>query len=243
MVKKSETLSSSSIVLTYIKEKIANNEWSKGDKIYTEPQFMDILGVSRAAVRKAINQLVDSNILIKIQGNGTFISENSSTSLFNPLISHFLFDEYDALSVLEFRKLIEPSCVSLFIDLLSDEKIHQLKSCIKSMEESELTNNEEFYKADFNFHNIIVKGTQNALASKIMDLLHESLINYQYKSNKAIGPKTGLKEHKQILYAIESKDKELASLLMKRHIERSEIDMKNYIKNNTVLKKATNDKK
>ena len=228
-----ENQSASSLVLTFIKEKIGNGEWKKGDKIYTEPKLMEELGVSRSAVRRAINELVNVNVLLKIQGNGTYISDSTMPTMMNPLISYLLFDEYEVLNVLQFRKIIEPSCVSIVVDSLSQEIIDQLQDALTIMENSELSDNQAFYNADFTFHTIIVKGTHNPLASKIMDILHDVLISYQYKSNQAIGPKTGLIEHKQIFEAIKNKDKELASLLMKRHIERSEKDMLDYIKQKT----------
>lgn len=230
---KNENQPASAVVLTYIKEKIGKGEWKKGDKIYTEPELMKTLGVSRTAVRRAINQLVDVNVLFKIQGNGTFISDSSIPTMMNPLLSYLLFDDFDVLNVLQFRKIIEPPCVAIFTESQSKEKIDELQECLRIMENSELSDNEEFYRADFTFHTIIVKGTHNPLAAKIMDILHDVLIAYQYKSNKAIGPKTGLIEHKQVFEAIKNNDKELASLLMKRHIERSERDMKEFIKETT----------
>ncbi len=230
---KDENQPASALVLAYIKEKIGNGEWKKGDKIYTEPQLMKTLGVSRAAVRGAIDELVALNVLTRIQGNGTFISDSAMPSMMNSLISYMLFDDFDALTVLEFRKIIEPSCIEIFIDCYTDENIKELEECLFIMEKCELCDSKEFYSADFNFHTIIVKGTQNPLAAKIMDILHDVLITYQYKSNQAIGPKTGLVEHKRIFEAIKSKDKVLASLLMKRHIERSEKDMKIFIDQNS----------
>ncbi|MCY1153376.1 MAG: FadR/GntR family transcriptional regulator [Sphaerochaetaceae bacterium] len=230
---KDENQPASALVLAYIKEKIGNGEWKKGDKIYTEPQLMKTLGVSRAAVRGAIDELVALNVLTRIQGNGTFISDSAMPSMMNSLISYMLFDDFDALTVLEFRKIIEPSCIEIFIDCYTDENIKELQECLKIMEDCELKDSKAFYSADFNFHTIIVKGTQNPLAAKIMDILHDVLITYQYKSNQAIGPKTGLVEHKRIFEAIKSKDKVLAALLMKRHIERSEKDMRDFISVNS----------
>lgn len=227
---KNENQSAADCVLAFIKKKIGNGEWKKGDKIYTEPQLMKELNVSRAAVRTAIDELVALNVLIRIQGNGTFVSDTAISPLMNSLLPLLLFDDFDSLTVLEFRKIIEPACVELFIDRYSDENIKELEECLRIMTKNELSNNQEFYKADFNFHTIIVKGTQNLLASKIMEILHDVLISYQHKSNQAIGPKTGLIEHKRIFEAIKAKDKNLASLLIKRHIERSEKDMKEYIK-------------
>ena len=232
---KNENQSSSDCVLEFIKKKIGNGEWKKGDKIYTEPQLMKELNVSRAAVRTAIDELVALNVLTRIQGNGTFVSDCALSPMINSLISFLLFDDFDSLAVLEFRKIIEPSCTEMFIDRHLDEDMRKLEECLDIMTKYELSDSQEFYKADFLFHTIVVKGAQNSIASKIMDILQDILITYQYKSNQAIGPKTGLIEHKRIFKAIKDKDKELASLLMLRHIERSERDMREYIKLNKDL--------
>jgi len=228
---KNANCTASSLVLEFIKGKLGSGEWKKGDKIFTETQLMETVGVGRPAVREAIEQLVAVHVLTKIQGNGTYVNESSINPMLSQLIPYLLFDEYDALTVLEFRKIIEPECIKMFIETQTAEEITELDNCIFEMQKSEFKDNEKFYKADFQFHIIVVKGTQNPLVAKIMDILKEVFFSYQYTSNQAIGPKTGLEEHRQVLRAIKMRDKELASLLMRRHIERSERDMKDFLNN------------
>ena len=62
------------------------------------------------------------------------------------------------------------------------------------------------------------------------------MFSYQYKSNHTIGSKTGAVEHERILLAIEAKDKQLSEIYLRRHLERSIRDIKEYIKQNNLEK-------
>ena len=48
-----------------------------GTKIETEQQLSDHYGVSRGTIRQAINDLASEGLLQKVQGSGTFRSNNS----------------------------------------------------------------------------------------------------------------------------------------------------------------------
>lgn len=58
-----------------IKENISSGELNNGDKLPSEEQLVQNIGVSRGTVRKAIIELVDEGVLEKIQGKGTFVSK------------------------------------------------------------------------------------------------------------------------------------------------------------------------
>lgn len=54
---------------------IKNGRYKAGDSIPSERELEDLYGVSRTTIRKAIDQLVDANYLIRIHGKGTFVNE------------------------------------------------------------------------------------------------------------------------------------------------------------------------
>ncbi len=89
----------------------------------------------------------------------------------------------------------------------------------------------KFAQADLDFHILIAKGSKNPVMYKTIEMLYSIFFNYQYESNKQIGPKSGVLEHKSILNAISLKDEEMASLLMRRHIQRSKKDIEDFYKN------------
>ena len=62
-----------------IKDQIASGKLTTGDRLMTEFELSQEYNVSRITVRKAIEVLVEENILIKKQGIGTFVAEKKLT--------------------------------------------------------------------------------------------------------------------------------------------------------------------
>jgi len=59
-----------------LQEGISSGEFGPGSKIPTEVELSDKYGVSRITVRNAINELVESGLLVKHQGKGTFVVDD-----------------------------------------------------------------------------------------------------------------------------------------------------------------------
>jgi len=75
-------------VSEWIRENIYKGDLTTGDRVPSENQIMDMLGVSRGTVKKAVTLLVNEAMLVQVQGKGTFVkSENISYSLGEGLLS------------------------------------------------------------------------------------------------------------------------------------------------------------
>ncbi len=231
MISTTEKQTATSLVIDYVQNKIIEGEWKKGMKIFTEPVLVKEIGVGRPAVREAISILCALGVLVKRQGDGTYIADKSSEPFFNKLVSVALFDEYDVIELLKLREILEPACIIMFTQNHNEEDLAKLEECLNIMKENQSPkSNEKFAEADSDFHLIIGSGTSNSIISKIMNIMRTMLGSYQDYSNKIIGPQTGVAEHEQILHAIKDGDGELAALLMKRHLERTEKDIALYLK-------------
>ena len=58
-----DTTSITDRVLAYYKEQILSGAWQVGEKIPSEHQLTELLGVSRASVRTATRQLIGLGVL------------------------------------------------------------------------------------------------------------------------------------------------------------------------------------
>ena len=58
-----------------IRQQIADNALKPGDRILTEAELSEKFEVSRITVRKAIDQLVEEDVVVRKQGIGTFVAE------------------------------------------------------------------------------------------------------------------------------------------------------------------------
>ena len=60
-----------------IAEMIHQGKWAPGDMLPNEVDLSRDLGVSQGTVRRALKGLVDSGVLLRHQGKGTFVTEFS----------------------------------------------------------------------------------------------------------------------------------------------------------------------
>lgn len=67
----------------YFLDNIQEGRWKPDEKIPSENELSEQFNVSRITVKKALDDLVDSGIIYRIQGKGSFLSNNKS---FEPII-------------------------------------------------------------------------------------------------------------------------------------------------------------
>lgn len=130
------TKSKSPIPLYYrikmdIEEKIRAGNLRPGEKLPSENDLCQLFGVSRTTVRQAVNELVISGKLYRVQGKGTFISELSAVKPFYS-ISGFTSDmRHQGFAptsrVLVFKPLIPEFAVSQALGLGLEEPAILLK--------------------------------------------------------------------------------------------------------------------
>lgn len=113
-----------------MKEKIIDGSWSEGRKVPSERELMEVYDVSRATVRKALDELMTEGLIYRKQGVGTFVAKSK---IEQNLIMELSFNK-QAL-----RKGLTPS--SKVIHAESETKVSNRISDI-----FQLTTSEEIYK-------------------------------------------------------------------------------------------------
>ena len=222
--------SASDQVVEYIQKKIQSGLWKPGMKISTEVQLQQETGFGKTTVREAVEKLVTMGILKKNQGDGTYVEEYDASSLINLIKPELLLNQHDIITILEFREILEPACVELFVKRYDEKRTEELAELLQAMRTYQYDqNNTFFYEADRDFHLKIAEGTGNSILIRVMEILNEEMTKYHYTANHTIGAKSGVEEHGRILEAIRQRDAELGSIFMKRHIQRSKLDMQKFM--------------
>lgn len=78
-----------SIVKESIIDLIKNGEYQTNTKLPTEAEFCKIYGVSRTTVRTALQQLNVEGYIYRVQGKGTFVSENKVKQFLTSTVEKF----------------------------------------------------------------------------------------------------------------------------------------------------------
>ena len=215
-----ERKSRSVVVYEALREKIQDDFWQSGERIYTEAQLVEAFNVGRSTVREAINLLKAGNLVYTVPGLGTFVSEQPA-HISEPVR---LDPENirDVLQVMEFRVGYEPYCASLAAKRISDDEIEALTACVTRQEVNVLSeeNLTEFAEMDTTFHSLISKATRNTLFTHSFELIREYILKQQLLSaSYAERRGKALQYHRQIIQAFRERDRRRAELVMREHVK------------------------
>ncbi|MCI9132849.1 MAG: FadR family transcriptional regulator [Lachnospiraceae bacterium] len=206
-------------------ERITSNEWPDGTKLPTEMQLAKEYGVSRSAIREALQRLRAIGMIESRQGVGSFVNTSSAIASLNTVLYSHSVNAQNIFELLEFRKLFEPHCVRLVAQQASDEDILSLKQFAPSLSElgqqkpkikdlQKLT-----FEMDIDFHQQIVRLTKNSLFNLIYDVISSIRLSHiDYFINLRMDYAVILDEHNAIYEALKVRDGELASTLMYDHL-------------------------
>lgn len=207
-------------VIEYLKKNIEDSNWAIGEKIPSESKLTEILGVSRASVRMAIQQFIALGALESMHGKGTFVKTNNLVAFSNKLNAITSEDCSDMSQVLEFRRIIETESCFLASQRATKENVDKLKAYLENMKNS-VGRSEEFVKQDMLFHQEICHATGNNLLEKSLREVFEQTARNHKQMNDIFGYKDGIYYHTLLVKAIEEKNSKAAKRLMKEHLQQA----------------------
>ncbi len=197
---------------------IVSGSWKPGTKIPSENQLCEELGVSRVSVRAALQSLAAQGFIMIKRGEGSYVKKFSiseSLDILQPIIA---LDRKDVMEVLEFRLMTEPYIMPLIIERVTPEDIHVLQLNLKNMKKSQHDLN-SYTKLDEQFHLKLMEIVSNSVFTKVYTVLLEIFNSAWQKICKILGTESGVTYHTYLLAAIQNKNPDLATQIMKEHIE------------------------
>lgn len=205
-------------VVQYFKENISAGQWQVGEKIPSENQLTETLGVSRASIRTAIQQLVGIGVLESRHGKGTFLMDDQVDELAAGDGKITAQDCKNTQKVLEFRRIVESEACYLATLYATDELIEALEESLRLMAANK-ENKEIFITADIRFHELICSASQNPLLEKSMIKVFEEARKDQGRTYELFGYRDGIYYHRLILQAIQDGDAKRARESMFDHLQ------------------------
>ena len=208
-------------VIEQIEGMITNGVLKKGDRLPSERELVEQLGVSRASIREALRSLEIIGLIESKQGEGNFIRENLDNTLFEPLSIMFMLNDCKVEEIFELRKVIEIETAALAARKITDEEINELQMLVDNMKTSE--DEDERVKDDAKFHYTIAKASRNFLILSILNTVSSLMDSFIKDARKNI-INNQLKdsidnEHEEILNALKSHNPNKASESMRKHMD------------------------
>lgn len=200
-------------------ERLILKKLRPGDKLPSERELAEMLGVSRSSIRDAIRSLELMGLVEPRQGAGTIVCEVSAESLVNPLSNLLVRQQRQVAELLDFRKMLEPPLAARAATHASDEEVAEMEEILRRQDEK-LRLGRLAIEEDSEFHYSVAMASENTVVLKVLDILMDLLRETRERSLQLDGrPQKSLAGHRRILAAIKRHDGEAAKAAMRRHIE------------------------
>ncbi len=166
----------SEILIQRITDALISGDLKPGDKIPTEVEFSENLGISRNAVREAMKVLVAFGVLEIRRSEGTFVVENYNPKLMDPMLYGLILSQHSMEELLETKISIANSIMYLAIMNATDVQIAKLREkgeyFRKVMNDSN-SDEKTRYDASKDFNIYLGEITNNPMLLQIDSVIHK----------------------------------------------------------------------
>ena len=205
--------------ISAIKQMVVDGTLKPGDRLPTEAELSERIGVSRNSLREAVKALSVIRVLDVRQGDGTYVTALEPEQLLESLA--FVLDLHQDSSyveILEIRRLLEPVAVEQACPHLGDEDFAALERTMADLDAS--SGIEELVEADIAFHRLINHRCPNDYLSSLLDSLASSTARarvWRGLTDDSAVERT-LAEHRRILDALRAGRADLARTYSAAHV-------------------------
>ena len=187
-----------------------------GDKLPTERQLQEALGVSRSAIREALKALTVLGIVEVRQGDGTYLRKLDSALLTQTIEWGLLLGERQMMDIIEARKEIEIILAKYAAIRRTPEELEELSEILAKLENCSI---EDFVELDILFHLSLAKMAKNTALRGILSNI-QSLLRTWIKCVIEAAGETGFsyRFHYKIYQAVAEGNPNAAMTAMEEHM-------------------------
>lgn len=210
-------------IIDQVKAQINSGDLKPGDRMPSERDIAERLGVGRAAVREALTALEVMGLLEVRTGEGTFVRAPGLDEDIAPLTTFLMLERERLAEVHELRKVFEVGCAGLAAVRASVADLDAIGQIIREMEE-DVRLNRLGDETDFRFHMTVARATGNSFMIRFMHTVADSLRQVLQSSRTRLYlipgmPERLLEEHRRIYEAIAMGEPEMAEQAMRDHLD------------------------
>jgi len=211
-------------IVNQIKNLLITGKIKPGDKLPTEQEIADGLGVSRGSVRSAMKVFEAVGVIEIKVGDGTYVCTSLNSKSFNPMMFSLLILNPSLPMLSQFREKVEFDIIELIMNNkeLSQKIIPLLEKNLedfRKLQENDATTREEFAENDKQFHHILSSSCDNVIFQTVYDYIFEFFFPHITDSHyrQSHGMVAGA-VHKKIFEAIKTGDIALARVAVEEAV-------------------------
>ena len=202
-----------------------------GDRLPPERVMLEKYDVGRGTLRESLRFLeLQGVITLKPgPGGGPVVVQPDAASLATSLTLLLQFANAPFRTIAEARLGLEPMMSQLAAERMSEGNLVTLKESVDNMYDN-LGNQAIFLEENKRFHDVIARGSGNAMFGYLVDallgILDGSAIGIDYPERRRAAVHQA---HLSIYETIEARDPRAAAAAMHDHIEQTRYDLRSYV--------------
>ncbi len=206
------------LLIVRFQQMLSDGVLTPGSKLPPERELAAHFKVARSSLRQALKVLEMMGVITQKIGDGSYLNPDASSVLRVPMEFLFLLDDTTIEELAELRFIIEPALAAKAAERATSGDIKLLRQSILDLENSE-GDRVKMVSSDLLFHRTIFQASGNRLTGRLFHTIHRAMLDMITTTSKLVDLEHTVAFHKPILKAIERRDPELASRLMREHIE------------------------
>lgn len=208
-------------VFAALQDAIVRGDFPPGSRV-GETELAERFGTSRGPLREALRRLESRRLVERTPHVGIRIASLSPAAL---------------VEIYYVREALEGMAARMAALHMTPEEVTGLKALLTAHQEDEALKSDVAYfqqEGDLDFHYRVIQGSHNAaLTELLIGELYHRIRMYRYQvSAYPNRPQKAFAEHQRIVEAIETRDGDLAEMLMRRHISSARQNYEQHLKEN-----------
>ncbi len=208
-------------IVEQIRAMLTDGQIGPGDRLPSEREIAEQMGVSRAAVREAFSALEMTGLIEVRPGEGSFVKSGDILTPF-ALLQAMAVDEALAAEMFEIRRSLEGEAAWLAAQRRTEEDLRSIRYWLEQMGQ-DLSHYSHGEVADWEFHLAVAAASHNGLLLRVMHQLSEAMRRTVSTARRRLWsipgmPQQLLQEHVAVYAAIEAQDRSEARKRMAAHV-------------------------
>lgn len=165
-------------VMSQIMNCISTGVFVMGEKMPSEHELVEMLGISRNSLREAMKILSALGIVEIRRGDGTYVCNHVKPTILDSAIYNIIMGSSSDQEIVELRQLLDENILTLALKKCSVEEIDELQTMIDKMREMFGQGNiSEAAKLDYEFHMRLNQCARNPFLEHIVVSVYQLFKN------------------------------------------------------------------